>query len=107
MRIGARYPAAFPEVISVGAVDKYGRAASYSNYPALPPNHNGIATYGGGMPKPVPPIGSTGTVPPNDFGPDPHSMTTAVDVDGIVGVYSSPRYPALAADDSPQDYTPP
>lgn len=107
MRIGPRYPAAFSEVISVGAVDRYGKAASYSNYPALPPNNNGIATYGGAKPQPVPPVGPGGPVPPGDFGPDPHTMTTAEDVDGLVGVYSSPRYPALAISDSPQDYKAP
>ena len=54
-RIESRYPAAFPEVIAVGAVDKYGNAASYANYPVIPPYSNGIATYGGGLPTPEPP----------------------------------------------------
>lgn len=103
-RKGPRYPAGFPEVISVGAVDKLGRAAPYSNYPQLPPNHNGIATYGGGMPTAVPPVGLGGTVPPQDHGPDPHTMTTAIDVDGVIGVYTAPKYPALAADDQSQSY---
>src|SRR5258708_34931681 len=48
----ARYPAGFQEVISVGAVDQYDNITSYSDYPALPPHHNGIVTYGGGVPAP-------------------------------------------------------
>src|SRR5205085_11883808 len=98
-RVGPRYPAAFPEVISVGAVDKDGNAAAYSNYPALPPNHNAIASYGGGRPKPVPIIPPGQPVPPNTYGPpDPHKMTTAIDVDGVVGVYSAQTYPKLSED---------
>ena len=100
-RKGPRYPAAYPEVISVGAVDKHGRAAQYSNYPQLPPYHNGIATYGGGIPTPVPPVGPSGQVPPGDHGPDPRIMTTAIGVDGVVGVYTAPFYPALSRDDPP------
>jgi hypothetical protein len=106
-RQGPRYPAAFPEVISVGAVDRLGRAAAYSNYPQLPPNHNGIATYGGGIPRAVAPVGPLGHVPPGDRGPDPHIMTTAIDVDGVIGVYTAPQYPALSADDQPQVYDAP
>src|SRR5260370_28674972 len=53
-RVGPRYPAAFPEVISVGAVDGQGNATLYRDYPAAPPNHNGIATYGGGPSTPFP-----------------------------------------------------
>ena len=106
-RNGPRYPAAYPEVISVGAVDKYGRAAPYSNYPQVPPYHNGIATYGGGVPMPVPPLGSGGHVPPGDHGPDPQKMTTAIDVDGVIGVYTTSQYPALSRDDPPQSYNAP
>src|SRR5258708_10962614 len=51
----ARYPAGFQEVISVGAVDQYDNITSYSDYPALPPHHNGIVTYGGGLAAPGPP----------------------------------------------------
>ena len=54
-RFGPRYPAAFPEVISVGAVDNEGLATPYSDYPSIQPNHNGVATYGGALPQPVPP----------------------------------------------------
>jgi hypothetical protein len=104
-RKGPSYPAGFTEVISVGAVDKLGRATPYSNYPQLPPHHNGIATYGGGVPTAVPIVGPNGTVPPNDFGPpDPHTMTTATNVDGVIGVYTAPQYHALSADDQPQSY---
>ncbi len=49
-RIGPDYPAAFPEVISVGAVDKQYNAARYSDFPQLPPQQNGIVTYGGSIP---------------------------------------------------------
>ncbi len=107
-RIGPRYPAAFPEVISVGAVDKYDRAAAYSNYPVLPPEHNAIATYGGGRPKPVPIIPLGQTPPPDTYGPpDPHKMTTAIDVDGVVGVYSAQTYPRLSEDDTQTEYSAP
>ncbi len=77
MRIGPRYPAAFPEVISVGAVDREGQMASYSNYPQVAPQHNGIATYGGTIPR------------LSDIQKD--------DVDAVIGVYSSATYPALEA----------
>ncbi|MEO8971826.1 MAG: S8 family serine peptidase [Ktedonobacteraceae bacterium] len=98
LRFGPRYPAAFPEVISVGAVYENGQAASYSNYPALPPNHNGIATHGGNRPQVAP---ST-TVHPAG------SKTWATVSDGIVGVYSSPHYSMLSATDlPPTDYPAP
>lgn len=103
-RRGPRFPAAFPEVISVGAVDKCYRAAAYSNFPALPPNHNGIATYGGSRPIPVPPVGPTGTIPPGTVGPDPHNSTAARDVDSPIGVFSSHHYPKLVAEDRPPEY---
>jgi hypothetical protein len=76
-RIGPRYPAAFPEVISVGAVDRDGNMAPYSNYPQLPPQHNGIATYGGSVPR--------------------LSDIQSGDVDAVIGVYCSPTYPPLEA----------
>ncbi|HXZ04015.1 MAG TPA: S8 family serine peptidase, partial [Ktedonobacteraceae bacterium] len=106
-RNGPRYPAAYPEVISVGAVDKYGRAAQYSNYPQLPPYHNGIATYGGSIPTPIPRIKPGGHVPPDDRGPDPYTLTSAIDVDGVIGVYTAPRYPALSRDDPSDSYDTP
>ncbi len=107
MRRGPRYPAAFPEVISVGALDKCGNAAPYSNYPAKAPNHNAIASYGGGRPKPVPIIPKGQPIPPNTFGPDPHFMTAATDVDGVVGVYSARTYPRLSEDDATVEYSDP
>ncbi|MDQ2905877.1 MAG: S8 family serine peptidase [Chloroflexota bacterium] len=93
-RWGPRYPAAFPEVISVGAVDRRGAAAPYSNYPALFPQHNGIAAYGGGLPTPLPPA-------PGEC------MTHAKNIDGIVGVYSAASYPALSGDDCESTYPAP
>ncbi len=89
-RWGPRYPAAFPEVISVGALDKDGKAAPYSDYPVLPPDHHGIATYGGSVPTPIPPSNS-------------NPMTEAKDIDALHGVYSSKTYPALAANDPQPD----
>ncbi|GAC1400161.1 MAG: hypothetical protein NVS4B12_05160 [Ktedonobacteraceae bacterium] len=80
-RIGPRYPAAFPEVLSVGAVDRQGEMAHYSNYPQLAPQHNGIATYGGGVPTKA------------DIDRD--------DIDAFVGLYSAPTYPALEAKNPP------
>jgi subtilisin family serine protease len=106
-RRGPRYPAAFAEVISVGAVDKCYKAASYSNFPVLPPNHNGVATYGGGRPVPVPPVGPGGTFPPGTVGPDPHTSTAATNVDSPIGVFSSHRYPKLVAEDQPPEYKAP
>lgn len=85
-RMAARYPAAFPEVISVGAVDKDGNAAPYSNYPVA---GSGVATYGGGLPKPVHHAGA---------------MTTATNIDALRGIYSSPVYPALSVDDPQHGY---
>src|SRR5205807_8140796 len=75
----ARHPAGFPEVISVGAVDKYDDMTSYSDYPALPPHHNGIVTYGAGLATPVPPTRKNTNVPASPlYGPeDSDTMTTA------------------------------
>jgi hypothetical protein len=105
VRLGPPYPAAFPEVISVGALDKCGNAAPFSNYPALPPKHKAITTYGGGWPKPAPIIGPSQPTPPNTYGPDPHLMTAATDVDGVVGVYSAQTNPRLSEDDSTEEYS--
>jgi archaellum component FlaC len=104
-RLGPRYPAAFPEVISVGAVFKDGSAASYSNFPAQPPNHNGIATHGGGLPTPVPyNPAATPSVPI----PPPGAKTWAIVTDAVVGVYSSSKYSMLSASDlPPADYPAP
>lgn len=87
-RVGPRYPAAFPEVLSVGAVDRRGEMAPYSNYPQLSPQHNGIATYGGGVPTKA------------DIARD--------EVDAFIGLYSAPTYPALEAKNPPlPDYPAP
>ena len=94
-RFEPRYPAAFPEVISVGAVDNEGLATSYSDYPSVQPNHNGVATYGGALPQPVPPQ------------PDPSVKTHAVVKDAVVGLYSASHFPTLSASETPPgDYTP-
>ena len=104
-RLGPRYPAAFPEVISAGAVFKDGSAASYSNFPALPPNHNGIATHGGGMPTPIPyNPAATPSVPI----PPPGAKTWAIVTDAVIGVYSADTYSMLSASDlPPKDYRAP
>ncbi len=93
-RVGPRYPAAFPEVISVGAVDGHGNATMYSDYPAVPPNHNGIATYGGGLPTPVPPSSD-------------HPLTEATNIDSLRAIYLAPLYPALSGEDQPREYSAP
>ena len=94
-RFGPRYPAAFPEVISVGAVDSEGLATSYSDYPSVPPHHNGVATYGGALPQPVP------------SQPDPSVKTHAVVKDAVVGLYSASHFPTLSASETPpNEYTP-
>ncbi len=95
-RFGPRYPAAFPEVISVGAVDHEGRATSYSDYPSVPPNHNGVATYGGALPEPVPPQPEY-----------PPVKTSAIVKDAVVGLYCASHFPTLSASETPpNDYTP-
>lgn len=92
-RFGPRYPAAFPEVISVGAVDNSGFATPYSDYPSLPPNHNGVATYGGALPVPDP------------SQPEPGVKTRAIVKDAVVGLHSSLHYPTLSASETPLTYT--
>lgn len=111
-RMKPRYPAAFPEVISVGAVDKYGHATLYSNDPvgAGSVQHNGIATYGGGVYVPVFPEGQPSDPPPPDCSPFNPNTMTGVDlsqIDALVGIYSSECYPALSADDVPSTYKAP
>ncbi len=82
-RIGPRYPAAFQEVIAVGAVDKHGKAAKYSDYPQLRSHHNGIATYGGSIPT-------------------LEAVKKDADVDAMHGVFSDKLYPALVATNPPK-----
>ena len=86
-RVGTSYPAAFPEVISVAAVDQQGHATSYSNFPQILSRQNGIATYGGGTPT--------------------LEELKQDKVDAVRGVYSSSTYPAMVAQDPPlPDYDP-
>jgi hypothetical protein len=89
-RYWPRYPAYFAydndynvsQIIPVGAVNQYGKASSYSNYPGP----NGIATYAGETPTPVPPT-------------RPQDATTQVTVekpiDALRGVYCAGWYPQL------------
>jgi subtilisin family serine protease len=100
MRMAPRYPAAFPEVISVGAVDKSDNPALYSDYPSLPPHHNGIATYGGGFPMAVT---ASLDADPNDETP----VEPALPIDALRGVFSSPVFPALSANEQGKSYEPP
>jgi hypothetical protein len=100
MRMGPRYPAAFPEVISVGAVDNSNLPAFYSDYPSLPPNHNGIATYGGGFPR-----AKTSSL---DVDPDDVTLVEpATPIDALRGLYCSPVFPALSANHQGKSYEPP
>ncbi len=94
-RFGPRHPAAFQEVIAVGSVDNNGHATTYSDYPALLPEQNGIATYGGAIPKPL----------PQGQPQEPPGARTWADVnDAVVGIYSWSRYPMLLVTDEPPDY---
>ena len=94
-RFGPRHPAAFQEVIAVGAVDNRGHATTYSDYPALLPEQNGIATYGGAIPKPL----------PQGQPQEPPGARTWADVnDAVFGIYSWSRYPMLLVTDEPPDY---
>lgn len=101
VRFDARYPAAFgnprpdhpefpilPEIIPVGAVNRRGEPAAYSNYPGP----NGIATYGGDLPRPDPWL------------PEANAHVIAhVDanhpIDAVRGIFTSPAYPALSRND--------
>lgn len=90
VRIDPRFPAAFPEVISVAAVNAQQKAAIFSdraNPAALPPTGNGIAIYGGDLATPV---ASTGSVFPG-------CMTGASNLDALVGVYTANSYPKLSS----------
>src|SRR5437764_13412552 len=99
-RIESRYPAAFPEVIAVGAVDGHGYSAPYSNYAAIAPYQNGIATYGGGLPTPEP------VMPPPSRAKN-YPKITVKDIDSPRGVYTSPTYHALSNDDPETIYDAP
>lgn len=100
LRPGPEFPANFAysdniqEMIPVGAVNKSGAAASYSNYPGP----RGIGTYGGEIPKAV--------APPHPFSlPVPTDcMTAAKDIDAVIGIYTGLSYPALSMDDCQATY---
>ena len=99
----ALYPSAFaynvppdpvPRVIPVGAVDSDGEPASYSCYPGI----KGIATFGGEVPEAIPPK------PPRYPHHTRGCVTRAVDMDAVVGIYSSSIYPSLSIDDCDLTY---
>ncbi len=107
IHFGPRYPAALaydtPPVttmIPVGAVNRNGHAATYSNHPG----HFGIATYAGELPKPDPwlPSAMSHTVTRVDAtGP----------IDALCCLYTARVYPALSMNDhhtilpaSPSEY---
>ncbi len=94
VRYGPRYPAAFPEVIAVGAVDNAGKATTYSDYPSVTPHHNGVAVYGGAIPR---------ALLPGQPGEPAGAKTWAKVDDAVVGVYSSHHYPMLLASDEPPE----
>jgi hypothetical protein len=90
VRYQPRYPANFAndatynlsQVIPVGAVNQYGDASSFSNYPGP----NGIATYAGETPSPIPPAPPKDTTTP---------VTVEMPPDALCGVYTAGSYPAL------------
>jgi hypothetical protein len=107
VHFGPRYPAALaydmPPVttmIPVGAVNRKGDAATYSNHPG----YLGIATYAGKLPKPDPWLPSAMS----------HTMTrldTTEPIDALRCVYTAHVYPALSVNDhydilpgSPSEY---
>jgi len=96
-RIGPRYPADFPEVVSVASVTRNEKkASSFSDRATSYEQPNGIATYGGERAKAVKPPTSKTSPPP--VAPEPtNCMTGATHIDGVIGVYSSPVYPKLDA----------
>ncbi len=104
-RMGPRYPARFPEVVSVASVTRDGKtAARYSNR-AIAHNQqpHGIATYGGRVAKPVKP-----QTPELPVAPTPtRCMTGAKDIDALIGVFSSKTYPELAEGDCHESYPAP
>lgn len=91
VRYQPRYPANFANdadyninhVIPVGAVNSSGAAASYSNYPGP----NGIATYAGETPSPIP------ALPPKNSTTE---VTVEMPPDALCGVYSAGKFPVLS-----------
>jgi hypothetical protein len=101
LRPKALYPASLSNsienIISVGAVTKEGKAASYSCYPGL----HSIAAWGGEIPN-----AATGEVVPPKPG-DPGSNNPKVTFsDAPIGIYSNILYPPLSAvpADPPEQY---
>jgi hypothetical protein len=103
-RVGSRFPAAFAydlpgiasheslsTMIPVGALNRNGDAASYSNYPG----ELGIGTYGGELPQPDSASANdkTGTQP-------------QLPIDALRGVYTATYYPALSQTDQLSTYSP-
>jgi hypothetical protein len=104
----ALFPSAFaynvspdlvPRVIPVGAVRRDETPASYSCYPGI----KGIATFGGEVPDAIPP--KPPKKPPTHGSPD--CKTRAVDIDAVVGIYSSSTFPSLSIDDCDPTYPAP
>ncbi len=99
-RPNALYPAAFAynglvhaeRMIPVGAVNKDGNATVYSCYPGI----QGIATYGGDLPKDADIEDGHG-----------YDMTSVKKIDATIGLYTSPFYPALSIDDPQSTYPAP
>ena len=98
MRFNARYPAAFAasnpdfplftDLIPVGAANQAGEPAAYSNYPGP----NGIATYGGELPKPSPWF-------PSAVSHMLAQVDTTSSIDALCGLYTGEAYPALSRND--------
>jgi Subtilase family len=76
----------------VGAIDKDGKATSYSCYPGL----RGIATWGGEVPKISP-----------QYPPSAHPTITTKPLDAVRGIYSSVEYPPLSSVEPAQYYDAP
>ena len=97
----ALYPAAFANdmvkgIISVGATNSAYKPATYSCFPGP----LGIATYGGEIPKAIPPK-------PPEPPPTPGCITKPQAIDAVIGIYSSETYPALSIDDCDPTYLAP
>ncbi len=88
--LGPRFPARYEDVLGVGAVNRLGEAAAYSNQANLDHWGSGIATYGGEEPN-----DDSDTlawylgISPKQPGPP----------DAVHSLYLNPTYPPLNADD--------
>ena len=88
--LGPRFPARYEDILGVGAVNRLGEAAAYSNQANMDHWGTGIATYGGEE--------------PNDdsdtlawyLGTSPHQPGPP---DAVHSLYLNPTYPPLNADD--------